>query len=112
MDSVDAPWPDLPDEVIPSSWWMYFATEASAQACAYALGDLECLTLVEHRLDIPHRPEKWLVRASKPVADEELASFCAEIKAVTQRHGGIYEGWDSGWVRGDQLATLVQRSSR
>lgn len=110
---------------IPYTHWAYFTDEQAAGACAAELArrfdalvgvepteqptaesDEETRAMlvaggtdpqaIEQILD-PNRPPipPWLLRAARTVDD--LPTAHAEVRAVVERHGGTYDGGESGW---------------
>lgn len=87
-------------KLIGVSWWLFFQGGAAAQACAEELERAGFLALAEHRPDIVHREEKWLVRAARPFAPGTFKQERQTVNAIVRAHGGINEGADSGWMYG------------
>lgn len=80
------------------SWWLYFSEAEGAETAARELEAAGFLTLAEHRPDITHRTEKWLLRAARPFAAGGFAGERALLIDVALRHSGVFEGHDTGWL--------------
>lgn len=99
------------DTSVPMSWWLYFAQEEGARAAERELAGSGFLALAEHRPDIPHRAEKWLMRAARPFAMGGFAAERALLVDVARRHGGVFEGHDTGWIWDLEAAACVFRET-
>ena len=90
------------------SWWLYFDSEDMARRAAGEFDRDDFLTLVE-RSRAPHRPEAWQLRAARPVAVGGFVAELALMHDLTRRYGGHCDGWDSGWLWGEEgLARMTQ----
>jgi hypothetical protein len=88
----------LEPEQIGVSWWLFFADGGPAAQCERELQENGFLTLLEHRPDVPHRDEKWLLRAARPFAPGQFREERRLVSAIVKAHGGVNEGSDSGWM--------------
>ena len=105
-------------DAIPYTHWMYFSDRAAAERCAAELGGLDFLCGVDFRPpltaeelaelhseypalaglpDGPH-PGDWLLRAARSVEIEHDRAARDEMEAIVVRHGGFYDGGESGWL--------------
>lgn len=93
------------DSPMPYTHWTYFTAKAAAEACGAELdaqGFLVALDSVDSDSQIPQLPEgeQWLLRAAKPVlvGKGKLVARHAHVESIVQRHGGFYDGGESGWL--------------
>jgi len=111
----------LPDKIgfvtiIPYTHWMYFAEREAAERCAAELASLDFLCGVDHRpplsaeeraqlvaqqpalADLPDPPPhgEWLLRAAREVEVDEMIERHERVEALVTRHGGFYDGGESG----------------
>jgi hypothetical protein len=78
----------------PYTHWMFFPDEASARACEAALPEYR--TIVED----PGQPGvEWLLRAERDVPAGGLPARHAEVEATVVKHGGEYDGGETGPLR-------------
>ena len=98
--------------IIPYTHWMYFAERESAERCAAELASLDFLCGVDHRpplgaeertqlpalADLPDSPPQgdWLLRAAREVEVDEMIERHERLEAIVTRHGGFYDGGESG----------------
>lgn len=83
-------------DTIPYTHWSYFPDKASAETCGKELEfRFDTLTLVTPAVD-PTPGQEWLLLASRPV--ELGTDWHAPVEAVVERHGGFYDGGESGWM--------------
>ena len=80
---------------IPYTHWAYFPDLASANTCAVDLNELGCLVRVDPSQG---EPSEWVLHASRDIAIPELPARHAEAQAVVERHRGVYDGGESGWM--------------
>jgi hypothetical protein len=77
---------------IPYTHWFYFPTEERANDAADELKQHGFLTGVDPRED------EWLMRAAKSVDVDDLLDRHDSMEMVAERHGGQYDGGESGWL--------------
>jgi hypothetical protein len=102
--------------IIPYTHWMYFADREAAERCAAELASLDFLCGVDHRpplsaeeraqlvaqqpalADLPDSPPhgEWLLRAAREVEVDEMIERHDIVEAIVTRHGGFYDGGESG----------------
>lgn len=95
---------------------MYFADREAAERCAAELASLDFLCGVDHRPplsaeeraqlvaqqpaladlpdSLPHG--EWLLRAAREVEVDEMIERHDRMEAIVTRHGGFYDGGESG----------------
>lgn len=87
------------DDVIPYTHWAYFDDEAAARRCAEeSLQDY--VTRIQRAAD----SSQWLLLAGRDVPVSKMVERHAEVRAVVERHGGVYDGGESTWLQGDPVA--------
>lgn len=86
------------ESLVPMSWWLYFSLEKDARAAERELAAAGFLVLAEHRPDILHRDEKWLLRAARPFAAGGFDVERTLLVDTAARHRGVFEGYDTGWI--------------
>lgn len=84
----------MSQNIIPYTHWAYFPSKGDAQACAAELTDYA--TTVDPPLE-PSTEPGWLLRATRDVQLGSLVERHEEVRAVVDRHGGIYDGGHAGW---------------
>lgn len=83
---------------MPYTHWAYFSDEATAKACGAELSTrFDCLTAVDFIEAGTEDNRPWLLRAARTMAIDELVERHEEVEAVVERHGGFYDGGESGW---------------
>lgn len=103
---------------IPYTHWMYFPDRVAAERCAAELAGLDFLCGVEfsppltaeelaefhseypefgNLPDAPH-PGDWLLRAARSVEVDDMIERHEMVEAIATRHGGFYDGGESGWL--------------
>lgn len=87
----------MDDNLIPYTHWSYFADRAAAEACGVELDAcFDCLAAVdESEWD---GEKSWLLRAARTVSLDWPGGWHDEIAEVVERHGGFYDGGESGWL--------------
>jgi hypothetical protein len=103
---------------MPYTHWMYFEDRDAAERCAAELTRLDFLcgvdfspemTPQEHRDLIAQHPalaglpvqptgDRWLLRAARDVEIDDLIDRHGMVEAIVVRHGGTYDGGESGWM--------------
>ena len=103
---------------IPYTHWMYFSGRAAAERCAAELASLDFLCGVDFSppfadaelaefqagypalADLPDAPQHgdWLLRAAREVEIGGMVARHDMVEAVVVRHGGFYDGGESGWL--------------
>lgn len=80
---------------IPYTHWAYFIDHEAALACAKELDErFNCLAV----LDRSYADPQWLLRAARTVSLDWPNGWHDEIAEVVVRHGGYYDGGESGWL--------------
>lgn len=79
---------------IPYTHWMYFTDRGAAERCAAELGGLDFLCGIDYEAD----EAKWLLRAARSVEIEDMVARHGMVEAIVVRHGGFYDGGESGWL--------------
>lgn len=83
------------NSMIPYTHWAYFTDHAAAEACSAELdATFDCLAAV----DCSYDDTQWLLRAARTVSLDWPGGWHAEIAEVVERHGGFYDGGESGWL--------------
>lgn len=83
--------------LIPYTHWAYFTDRPAADACAAELdAGFDCLTAVD--ASEWHGAPSWLLRAARTVSLDWPGGWHDEIAEVVERHGGFYDGGESGWL--------------
>lgn len=88
------------DTAMPYTHWAYFAERSAADACALELTALDCLVGIDKEAEPAMWGEvlgQWLLRAARTVLVSELVERHEEA-AIVERHGGFYDGGESGWL--------------
>lgn len=81
--------------LIPYTHWSYFTDRAAAESCGRELDvRFDCLAVVDRSYD----DTQWLLRASRTVSLDWPGGWHGEIEEVVVRHGGFYDGGESGWL--------------
>ena len=103
---------------VPYTHWMYFSDRAAAERCAAELAPLDFLCGVDFRppltaaelaelhselptlASLPPDPEhgEWLLRAAREVEIGGTVARHNMVEAIATRHGGFYDGGESGWL--------------
>ncbi len=103
---------------IPYTHWMYFSDRSAAERCAAELEPLDFLCgvdfsppltaeeLVEFHSEypalanLPDAPQHgdWLLRAARSVEIDGMIARHGMVEAIVARHGGFYDGGESGWL--------------
>jgi hypothetical protein len=103
---------------IPYTHWMYFTDRDAAERCAAELATLDFLCGVDFSPPItpgeraqlvgehpalaslpPSPPHgEWLLRAAREVEISDLVERHETVEAIVIRHGGFYDGGESGWL--------------
>lgn len=85
------------DSLIPYTHWSYFTDCGAAEVCGRELDvRFDCLAAVdESEWD---GEVSWLLRASRTVSLDWPNGWHDEIEEVVVRHGGFYDGGESGWL--------------
>ena len=79
---------------IPYTHWMYFTDQTAAARCAAELGGLDFLCGVDRAAD----DARWLLRAARSVKIDDMITRHHMVEAIVTRHGGAYDGGESGWL--------------
>ena len=108
----------MSDRTIPYTHWAYFWRRDLAERCAAELAPLDFLCAVDHHppptaeevaqlhaehpalADLPEPPPhgEWLLLAAREVEIDGLIERHDEVEAIVIRHGGFYDGGESGWL--------------
>lgn len=88
---------DPPHTMIPYTHWAYFPAREAAQSCADELNRKDFLAAVDATVD-PTPGIEWLMRAAKNVRVGDMVQRHGEVEEVVVRHGGEYDGGESGWL--------------
>lgn len=103
---------------IPYTHWMYFSDRGDAERCAAELAGLDFLCGVDFSppltagelaefhaeypalASLPDAPQHggWLLRAAREVEIEGMIARHDMVEAIVARHGGFYDGGESGWL--------------
>lgn len=103
---------------IPYTHWMYFSDRSAAERCAAELVPLDFLCGVDSSpppaaeelaefhaeypalADLPDAPQHgdWLLRAARSVEIGGMIARHDIVEAIVVRHGGFYDGGESGWL--------------
>jgi len=82
-------------DLIPYTHWAYFDDRAAAEECGAGLdAAFNCLSAVDRSYD----DTDWLLRAARSVSLDWPNGWHGEIEEVVERHGGRYDGGESGWL--------------
>lgn len=83
--------------LVPYCHWAYFTDRAAAEACGVELdARFDCLVAVDAS-EWDGAPS-WLLRAARTVSLDWPNDWHGEIAEVVERHGGFYDGGESGWL--------------
>lgn len=94
-------------DLIPYTHWAYFTDRAAAEACAKELdAQFDCLTSVDRNYD----DTQWLLLAGRTVDID--TNWHAPVEEVVERHGGRYDGGESGWLDLGAGKYVVQAEGR
>jgi hypothetical protein len=96
---------------------MYFSDRAAAERCAAELAPLDFLCGVDFSAPLTAEqvtafnsefPElaglpdppcgNWLLRAARSVEIDDMIDRHHMVEAIVTRHGGFYDGGESGWL--------------
>jgi hypothetical protein len=94
--------------VIPYTHWAYFDSPEQASSCGSELATKEFLVDVTSVDSDADGADRWLLRAAKPVPIGHMVARRDQVEAVVERHGGIYDGGESGWLDLDTGTYLQQ----
>ena len=103
---------------IPYTHWMYFSDRSAAERCAAELTPLDFLRGVDFSspltaeaiadlhsrcpalASLPDPPQhgNWLLRAARSVEIDDMIARHGMVEAIVVRHGGFYDGGESGWL--------------
>jgi hypothetical protein len=85
----------MAEYLIPYTHWAYFDDRTAADTCAADLDtSFDCLAAVDRSYD----DSEWLLRAARTVSLDWPNGWHGEIAEVVERHGGRYDGGESGWL--------------
>jgi hypothetical protein len=109
---------DREAHAIPYTHWMYFTDRAAAERCAAELAGLDFLCGVDFSPPptakelaalhsefpvlaglpdgLPHG--NWLLRAARGVEVDGMIERHEMVEEIVTRHGGFYDGGESGWL--------------
>lgn len=85
---------------IPYTHWMYFSGRDAAERCAAELGGLDFLCGIDPggSAGPGDDDEQWLLRAARSVDINGMIERHGMVGAIVARHGGFYDGGESGWL--------------
>jgi hypothetical protein len=75
--------------MIPYTHWAYFPDEAGAQRCSEDLKDYVI------RIQKAFEGPEWLLLAGRDVAIDDLIERHDQVRAIVERHGGLYDFGES-----------------
>lgn len=84
---------------IPYTHWMYFSDRGAAERCAAELSGLDFLCGIDPGGSSgPGGDEQWLLRAARGISIDSMIERHGTVGAIVARHGGFYDGGESGWL--------------
>ena len=117
---------------IPYTHWMYFSDRSAAERCAAELEPLDFLCGVDFSppptaeelaelhseypalANLPDGPQHgdWLLRAARSVEIGGMVARHHMVEVVVVRHGGFYDGGESGWLDPHTVEAVRQEDER
>jgi regulator of ribonuclease activity B len=83
-------------DAVPYPHWAYFSDRRSADGCAAELAaKFDCRVVVDS-FESDSGGTEWLLRAARSMPAEELDGCHKEMQAIVERHGGFFDGGESG----------------
>ncbi len=111
-----------PRRPYPYTHWAYFTAEQAARRCAEELTAAGYLCMVDPpgfdpaSVDRPVEPSttEWVLRAAGPEVLEpgDARAMRSPVKTIVLRHGGDYDGGETGWMTPEQAAEMGWRADR